>query len=321
MLNYKPFIDAGITKIKHLVYEFIPGFLKPDAIFEILSEQDNSIKLAEAITYYNNIVTCLPREWIHWINTIVNPAGNFLQLTVDHFSFLHDDKNIPMPTNTRTFYDILVSFIEKPPISETFWTEKYPDIDLNMCYYVSNLNFIPSECKELSFLIIHKSLFTKKKLYRCAMTEDDICPICKQSQEDLEHLFLSCGDLSNFNDFIVDLLSNMFNSVDDDFVNALNFDQMVLFGIFGKRKGFNFYFANFLLNIVRLTVYKRRNFVLIHPDARINLIQYFKTLLDKYVSYYYYIYKSRKEENLIQKYLIRDNPMLKLSGDNIEIVY
>ncbi len=45
----------------------------------------------------------------------------------------------------------------------------------------------------------------------------------------------------------------MFNSVDNYFVNALNFEQMVQFGIFVKRKGFKLHFANFLLNIVRLT--------------------------------------------------------------------
>ncbi|CAG2192604.1 unnamed protein product [Mytilus edulis] len=204
LLNYKPFIFAGITTVKHLTYEVIPGFLKFIAIHEILSEKDADLKYDDVCKFYKNVLVSLPPEWVHFINENINPVSKNFEITADCFSFSVEDKEVPMPQSTRTFYNLLIQLVGKSPVSESYWIEKYPELELSKCYIFSNLYILPGECRELNFQVLHRTLFTKVKLLKCNMTDNDTCPVCAQSREDLEHMFINCVNLSQFTDFFKD---------------------------------------------------------------------------------------------------------------------
>ncbi|CAC5424223.1 unnamed protein product [Mytilus coruscus] len=184
--NYKPFIFAGITKVKHLTYEVIPGFLKFIAIHEILSEKDADLKYDDVCKFYRNVLVSLPPEWVHFINENINPVSKNFEITAYCFSFSVEDKEVPMPQGTRTFYNLLIQLVGKSPVSESYWIEKYPELELSKCFIFSNLYILPGECRELNFQVLHRTLFTKVKLLKCNMSDNDTCPVCAQSREDLE---------------------------------------------------------------------------------------------------------------------------------------
>ena len=321
MLYFKPFVEAGINKLMHLTYEVVPGFLKMDAIYEILSEIESEITYKEVVNNYKKILTSMPYEWINWINENINPPGKSNSLVNENMTSSIDNKQIPIPQDTRTFYNLLLKLVQKSPIAESFWTNIYPDIEFTKCYIYANLHFLPSECKELNFKITHKVLFTKQHLLKCNMSNDDTCPSCKITTESIDHLFNNCPDLSRFHDFLKDLLLNLLRYADNSYVNKLDFKSLILFGFMKKSKGFNFYFANFVLNIARYCIYKRRNFLSMNSAAKLDLIEYFKTILNQKVSYNFYIYIMRKERQLLEKYFISENPILKIVSNKPEILY
>ncbi|CAC5406562.1 unnamed protein product [Mytilus coruscus] len=311
LLNYKPFIFAGITKVKHLTYEVIPGFLKFIAIHEILSEKDADLKYDDVCKFYRNVLVSLPPEWVHFINENINPVSKNYEINADCFSFSVEDKEVPMPQSTRTFYNLLIQLVGKSPVSESYWIEKYPELELSKCCIFSNLYILPGECRELIFQVLHRTLFTKVKLLKCNMSDNDTCSVCAQSREDLEHMFINCVNLSQFTDFLKDFLLNFMCNVDDNFVNTLDFDQAMLMGFLKRSNGFNFYFANFIMSIARFSIYKRKNFILLNPQAKLNLVDYFKTLLEKYISHYFYLLNQRKEHFLLENILYWTIPLSK----------
>ncbi|CAC5423892.1 unnamed protein product [Mytilus coruscus] len=83
----------------------------------------------------------LPPEWVHFINENVNPVANNLEITADGFSFSVEDKQVPCHKVLGTFYDLLIKLVEKSPVSESYWNEKFPElehVELSKCYIFSN---------------------------------------------------------------------------------------------------------------------------------------------------------------------------------------
>ncbi|CAC5368678.1 unnamed protein product [Mytilus coruscus] len=95
--------QLGITKVKHLTYEVIPGFLNFIAIHEILSEKDADLKYDDVCKFYRNVLVSLPPEWVHFINENINPVSKNFEITADCFSFSVEDKEVPMPQKYSNF--------------------------------------------------------------------------------------------------------------------------------------------------------------------------------------------------------------------------
>ena len=75
------------------------------------------------------------------------------------------------------------------------------------------------------------------------------------------------------------------------------------------------------MSIARFSIYKRRNVILLNHQAKLNLVDYFKTLLEKYISHYFHLLNQRKEHFLLEKYFILDNPVIKVTDNHAEILY
>ena len=88
--------------------------------------------------FYKNVLVSLPPEWIHFINENINPVSKNFEITAACFSFSVEDKEVPMPQSTRTFYNLLIQLIGKSPVSEYYWIEKYPELELSKCNIFSN---------------------------------------------------------------------------------------------------------------------------------------------------------------------------------------
>ncbi|KAL7375778.1 hypothetical protein ABVT39_023756 [Epinephelus coioides] len=58
-LYNKKMINAGIRQLKDIIYEFMPGFLSPRAIFEY----DDCVSYASIENMYNNILKSIPPRW------------------------------------------------------------------------------------------------------------------------------------------------------------------------------------------------------------------------------------------------------------------
>ena len=80
------------------------------------------------------MLVSLPPEWVHFIKEKINPVSKNFEITADRFSFSVKDKEVHMPQFTRTLYNLLIQLVGKSSVSESYWIEKYPELELSKCY-------------------------------------------------------------------------------------------------------------------------------------------------------------------------------------------
>ena len=97
----------------------------------------------------------------------------------------------------KTFYS---RFLEKkaeiPFNDQNKW-----NIDLNKeisieewnKYYKQNFKLIEdTKLKNLQFTIFHRILFTNSKLFKCGLSETELCSFCNNTRETIFHIFFEC---------------------------------------------------------------------------------------------------------------------------------
>ncbi|CAC5415419.1 unnamed protein product [Mytilus coruscus] len=113
------FIVAGISQIKDLCFEVIPGFLSLNAVKEMFSNMYNDVDVKQLQCKYKELIECIPEVWKKCINHGVFYASRdrspyFIVTFVDKIKGLIIRK-------TKDFCDILISkFFIKPDV-EHFW--------------------------------------------------------------------------------------------------------------------------------------------------------------------------------------------------------
>ncbi|KAL7375642.1 hypothetical protein ABVT39_021354 [Epinephelus coioides] len=70
MCNVK-MLRAGIVQLKDIMYEFLPGFLPTQAIFDSVKEVDYDASYRTVSNYYEAIQECIPCSWKALINSNV----------------------------------------------------------------------------------------------------------------------------------------------------------------------------------------------------------------------------------------------------------
>ena len=114
-LLYTDWIAAGITRVKDICYEAVPGFLPPEALHEILTDSKPHA-LSRAIREYRDLLAAIPKQWLHLVNAnhprqlpTLQPC--FVINTSSPGSTPHD----LVACKTRTFYHHLHQ-LQKPTI-------------------------------------------------------------------------------------------------------------------------------------------------------------------------------------------------------------
>ena len=119
-------MSSGITQIKDICYEAIPGYLPTRAIHELLTDQenDNSRTFFRTFREFNELKSAIPHEWTLQINSQNIPESSDLQPR-----FVIRDAN---PNNasqdilsckTRIFYGQLLKDQQTTIQAIDFWKE------------------------------------------------------------------------------------------------------------------------------------------------------------------------------------------------------
>ena len=91
-----------------------------------------------------------------------------------------DDKLSVMPNTTSRYYELFLSQFTKDyePKFIKIWLDKFPNLNIRTIYRVLNISFLQSDIREVAYKVFHNVIFTKEKLLKCKITNDDLCPIC-----------------------------------------------------------------------------------------------------------------------------------------------
>ena len=137
--------------------------------------------------------------------------------------------------------------------SQSYWSSKFPskEIDWNICFKGNFVNpLLPRKCKDFYWKTFYGLVNTKVRLKRMEISTGCCC-ICKNGDENLEHLSYFCNGITlvwNELEKIMRSVSNVEIELNHVLVGSLQNEQ-------------NNFIINVLLSISRWEIWKRRNHI------------------------------------------------------------
>lgn len=315
VLHFQSFVDAGITKLKNLLYEVVPGFLRISAIKEIINERCPNVKEEDVEKSYLLIKHSLPFHWIQQLNKNINNNKKMnemlctLTISGKYYQLLS--------CTTSLMYQALLNSIFNPPLSIVFWEEKLTNFDI---LKHAEIVFLTCKCPDmidLDFRILHNIVYTNKKLKVIGILDDENCSYCKTVTEDIFHIFCKCKRIEQFVAFVLYHIENLLRSMPNDYINSLQMEKLLLLGYDNKSQNSNFYFINIFLSQARICIFKSRG-LFTKTGKTIDIVSYFKSCLEKNINYLMYYYSTNKKMSVFEKYILDRNYLIKKIGNDIK---
>lgn len=315
MLLFPNFVHAGLIQIKHLCYEVVPGFLRPNAIVELVQLHNPKENTHEIQVAYQKILQSIPDTW----KTIISGSGNPVHTnnTPELKLIAENDREVDfMGVASKDLYSVLLSFFWEAPIAERYWAESYPPLNFTRLYSVVNQDSLPPDCHCLFYRMVHRSIFTLDKLAKFRLVDSSTCKACKQCPEDLLHLFVHCPYNKAIHNYLKGILHDVFIQCSNETVNNLDYEQLMIFGYLKSSTIINTYFLNYFLCVARHIIYKSRN-LKFFDNKDIDSVRLFKFTIHRYIEYAYAFYKMKNRMNLFNKYFLHNNTLISLNGESI----
>lgn len=317
-LFFDTFVKAGITKMKDICYEFIPGFLSTRSIIEIISEAlpDTSESIIEK--EYCIVRHSIPYIWNDIVNKNTN-TNNFEELPI-FMIYLQNKMYTFSEMQTSSLYKALRLQVVSYPTSYNFWETKFQNIKMDKLAELIQLDVKYPDMKEIDFKIYHNIIYTQEKLFKMRLVDSNRCQFCNKEIEDILHVFISCTRVENFKQFLLYHIENLLQRLPNEVINELNFDEMILLGFIHNSNSVNYTFVNFMLSIARLSIYKTWKMFTMF-QKKVDVIIFFKYLFEKYIEYSFYYYENRGDFNYFQKKFVHNNPIIKIVDNKLKIAW
>ena len=306
-INHEPlmlpdWISAGITQIKDLTYETIPGFLPPRAIHELLTKHRQQShrtlsrtaqelqKLHAALPYHWRIKICTehqPQPPDHQPNFVINtkktrnPPVDILTCKTRHFySQLQKNKDTPIPG-----VEYWTTNLQLPPLEPFFndkhWKTLYPPLATN-------------KQGDLNWKITHRVVHTALSLNRMGVWATPNCHRCG-ALDTLEHAFIDCPAIVQFWDQI---------QLYVDKITAKKLTLTTLLKLFGRTARRNdpmgnrkIDLVNWILTLSRWAIHKSGVNYRVHNSV-ISPETLFKTTVKAHLKFQYKLYRNRLSQYL-----------------------
>ena len=198
-LLYTDWIAAGITRVKDICYEAVPGFLPPETLHEILTDSKPHA-LSRAIREYRDLLAAIPKQWLHLIN-----ANHPRQLpTLQPCFAINTSSPGSTPPDlvackTRTFYHHLHQ-LQKPTIPAIDkWKEiLQPAPDFSTKQWKTLYSpLISNKQGDINWKVAHRVLPTALSLNRMNVYNSSVCHRCGVT-DTIKHALIDCPVIDAF---------------------------------------------------------------------------------------------------------------------------
>lgn len=285
MLWEKKFFYAGLRQIKDYIYEFIPGFLRNQAIIDTVQEYDEDMSERSIVNMYEKIKESIPMEWVIQIenNVVTDRKITFPELYTEN----NGKKIVLCNLKAKDYYKVLIKEELKEPASEKVWEKVFPGMKGNEIWknWIVKKNSI--ECQNHDFKFRHNRMFTNVVIHQINRNVKRECDVCKFDPETLMHLYYECDKLKMF---FMKLREFLHENWGREYIEGMEWKKVFLFGVWEKKKGVNVNMLNYVLSHARYAIWLRRN--LAHFEGKhIGVWSYFESELKKDI---FWIYKCEK---------------------------
>jgi hypothetical protein len=313
ILLYPECVTAGVPLVRDIAYEFITGFLPPLAVAEMVINDNPDLSIARVFTMLETIVASLPQQWIQVIDSEIAPHTNCIHAEV----LSSDDRTVDASPRSSQWYATLVTKAQRPPAAHAYWRSVYGDLPTTTLWRGVNFSFKTPECIDLDYRVCHNSIYTNQKLFDIGKVDSALCPVCKQQNEVLKHIFVKCTQLANAKQFIVETLETLFKDTLPNYTNTLSFEKLMLLGYLESRRDVNYYFVNYFLSIVRLCMHKRR-LIAVMQDKIIPLKAFILHTLKVNIKYAYFYYTHRRQSEYFNRIFVDKNQFVTVVNNSIQ---
>ena len=165
-----------------------------------------------------------------------------------------------------------------------------------------------NKVKEFQWRISHNALYTFIRLHEIDEDISRICILCKNDEEDLEHLFIDYTVVKHFWEWIFREFN--FNTIlDKQFIYLNNYEDMTKLSFFITILG-------------KCTIWEMRG--ILRKAPHINIASGLKInqehKLQSHLNTLYQIYKSRNASNVFEtEFLLQNNTIEKTTDDQIKV--
>ena len=194
-------VMAGVTQIKDICYEVVPGYLPTNAVHELLLEKGNEDRILEKTEReLGNIRSCIPSEWMDKIQSQPTNHTSDLQprFEVNNPGSNNDSLDI-LNCTTRTFYGQLLADRKTVIPALDYWKENlHPEPTFNAKQWKTLYPpLITYKHGDINWKIVHRVLPTALSLNRMGVYATPNCHRCGDT-DTLEHAMLNCPTVDNF---------------------------------------------------------------------------------------------------------------------------
>ena len=265
-LFFKEWIAAGLTQIKDICYEVVPGYLPAQAIHEILTDQ-NSRTLSRTAQELGELLDAIPPHWSQQICTHLTLSPPTIQPC---FGIINPRPGQP-PTDilsckTRDFYNHLQQ-AQKPALAAIdYWKQAIqPEPLFNAQQWRTLYSpLVTNKQGDINWKIVHRVLPTALSLNRMGVYASASCHRCGMV-DTIEHALLECPPIVNFWNYVQTFVNKISNS---------NLSLTAALKLFGKVSKEDDPFSkrhadiiNWTLTIARYAIHKSAVYHRVHKET------------------------------------------------------
>uniref|UniRef100_A0A671TR16 Reverse transcriptase domain-containing protein n=1 Tax=Sparus aurata TaxID=8175 RepID=A0A671TR16_SPAAU len=251
---------AGFRKVRDLVYEYVPGFMRAQVIVDEVRDKGDEIWLGTAEGVMEKIKEGMPKEWMGMIE-----RENEADEEGDIEMYVGEGERSMKLTSvkTRVLYKCLGKKDVRRPAAEKVWERVMNEMDVRGIWKNLRVKWNSSECENFDFLLRHNRIFNNLIISKFDMNVDKKCDVCGVEVETCMHEFLECRELKTYFERLKDLISRCWEG---SFVERMEWKELWLFGVTRRMKGCNVSLLNYMFSHARFAVKLRRNMV--HYEKR-----------------------------------------------------
>ena len=246
---------VGIRTIRDVVYEYVPGFMRAQAIVDVVREREEEMWLGTAEGIMEKIKNGMPREWKSMIE---NESGPSVGGEVEMYVKEGEKRVCVLSMKTKTIYECLRGKEGKRPAGEKVWEKVMGESDMDVRKIWMNLRvkWNNVECENFDFLLRHNRVFNNLVISKFDVKVRKECDVCEVAVETCMHEFFECAGLRVYFEKIKELINRCWKG---EWVKKMEWRELWLFGVNGKMDDCNVALLNYVLSHARYAVKLRRN--------------------------------------------------------------
>ena len=139
--------------------------------------------------------SCIPKKWLKLVKSGISDSICDFK---PHINIKSRICSIDKLTSSF-IYKQLVTSIEKPPTSQSFFNAQFDISHLwKSIYLLPRYTTVDTYSRMFQYKILNNMLFLNDKLFRLHLVDDPLCSLCSLANENIQHLFFECSVSQGF---------------------------------------------------------------------------------------------------------------------------